>query len=279
MTVTTTLGVVGRGRAARSLVSVLGQRGVAPVWWWGRSDGAPLAGLPAVDLVLLAVSDGAIAAVASELGGRPGAGGEVWLHLSGSLPGAAARATPACPRSAGCLHPLQALDGSAVGAEHLAGVTAGIDGEPAAVEAAEALARSLGMVPRRLAPGSKALYHAAAVTAAGHATALFAQAERMLAGCGFAEEEARAALRPLLAGAVANLASRPPAAAITGPMARGDVATIAAHLAALDALDAGLAATYRALAGEALALSRAGLAPETAAALEDTLAAGGPGRG
>jgi predicted short-subunit dehydrogenase-like oxidoreductase (DUF2520 family) len=113
---------------------------------------------------------------------------------------------------------------------------------------------------------------------AGHTTALFAQAERMLGACGFAEEEARAALRPLLAGAVANLAARPPEAAITGPMARGDHATVAAHLAALDALEPALATTYRALAVEALALSRRGLAPEAALALAALLAAGAPDR-
>jgi predicted short-subunit dehydrogenase-like oxidoreductase (DUF2520 family) len=116
------------------------------------------------------------------------------------------------------------------------------------------------------------LYHAAAVIAAGHTVALFDQAMALLGRCGFTPEDARAALQPLSRGALDNLAVGPPADAITGPITRGDVATIAAHLAALaDAGDAQTEATYRLLARRALALSAAALPAEAASALRATL--------
>ena len=131
--------------------------------------------------------------------------------------------------------------------EHLRGVTAAIDGEPAGTEAATRIALALGMIPRALPPGTKPLYHAAAVTVCGHVTALFAQAQAMLAQCGFDEAASRAALQPLLKGTVANLAHGNPAEVATGPATRGDSATIRSHLEALEALDPHLAATYRRL--------------------------------
>ena len=259
------LGIVGRGRAARSLVPLLEQAGHPAAWWWGRSDGGHADALPPADVILLAVSDSAIAAVAAALSSRTSAASEVWLHLSGSLPGARCRVAPSLPRAAGCMHPLQALPGTPVPPSHLAGATAGLDGDPEALAVGRRIALALGMVPRPLPPGSKALYHAAAVTVAGHATALFAQAMAMLAACGFAADDARAALRPLMAGAVHNLRDGAPAEVVTGPLARGDAETVGRHLAALDALDPRLAETYRRLAETALALSSGQLEPEAVA--------------
>ncbi len=267
------IGVIGRGRAARSLVPLLELAGHAPGWWWSRGDPGRLGELPPADVILLAVSDGAIQAVASELAARPSATTETWLHLSGSLPGELCRVDGDRPAAAGCLHPLQALPGTPVPRSHLAGATAGLDGDPAAVDVARTLALALGMTPRTLAPGSKALYHAAAVTVAGHATALFAQGMQMLVACGFEPDEARAALQPLMAGAVANLADGAPQDVITGPLARGDHGTLARHLEALDALAPDLGATYRRLAATAVELSRDQLDQASVEAIRRALAA------
>ena len=92
----------------------------------------------------------------------------------------------------------------------------------------------LGMTPVLAPDRARALYHAAAVLAAGGQVALFAEATRLFGkALGVPEREARAALLPLALGALEKLRRDPPAAAITGPAARGDLATIEAHRAAL----------------------------------------------
>ncbi|MFT7579717.1 MAG: putative short-subunit dehydrogenase-like oxidoreductase (DUF2520 family) [Myxococcota bacterium] len=253
------LGMVGRGRAARTLAPLLQAAGHTLTWWWSRGDKTPVDGLAETSVVLFAVPDGAIGQAAAKFATRKGAPNEVWLHLSGSRPGRIVRVSGAVPWAAGCLHPLVTLTGSD-SAKHLAGATAAIDGDATAVRVATTLAHDLGLVPTPIASDQKALYHAGAVTVAGHATALLTQAMVMLEAAGFTPDGARQALVPLMRGAVANLEAMTPQAAVTGPIARGDVPTVRAHLKALSSLpDPALGETYRRLATTALTLSKQGL--------------------
>jgi predicted short-subunit dehydrogenase-like oxidoreductase (DUF2520 family) len=265
------IGIVGRGRAATTLHPRLAQAGMAPLWWWSRGEaGGPLE-LPQVEVVLLAVPDAAIADAARALARRPGAVEEIWLHLAGSRPAALARADGHTPRAAGLFHPLAALPGPTASPDLLRGATAGLAGDPDAVAAGHRLAAALEMHPLALDPSTQPLYHAAAVTVAGHLTALVSQAVTMLCATGMSAEQAQRALSALALGALKNLDGASPADAITGPIARGDVATVRAHLAQLDRLDGHLADTYRRLARTALELSRARLSPADSAALEALL--------
>ncbi|MCB9736319.1 MAG: DUF2520 domain-containing protein [Deltaproteobacteria bacterium] len=267
----TRVGLVGRGRAASALaVALEDTAGVTLAWHWSRGE-AGVDTLPACDVVLLAVPDGAIEDAARALAVRASARGEIWLHLSGSRDGRVARADATTPRAAGCLHPLVALAG-ADSRPLLRGAVAGVDGEPAAVVAADALGAAIGLRTTRLAPGGKALYHAAAVTVAGHAVALWDQGVTSMVRAGVPVDDARAALLALMRGAVAQLEGNEPADAITGPIARGDVDTVRAHLRALEtAEDRDAAVVYRALARRALAISRARLAPDVAEAIAAAL--------
>lgn len=265
------LGLVGRGRAGRTLAPALRASGLELSWWWGRNTDGPAEDLATVDTVLFAVSDSAIEAAADTLSAREGACTEIWLHLSGSRPGSAVRISDICPAAAGSMHPLQALPGFEVPNSHFEGVIAGIDGDPEALVAGRSIAAALGMHPVPLTPGTKPLYHAAAVSVAGHATALFSQAMRTMSHAGFDPEEARDALLPLMRGALTNLASGLPSEVITGPIARGDAPTVAAHLAHLEAKEPEAAASYRGLAREALRLSRATLTEADYGAIEKLL--------
>ncbi len=260
------LGVVGAGRAAGALIPRLLHAGHAISWQQPRRDDTPLEARPAVDVVLIAVRDGDIAGVLPALAARPSAKDEVWLHLSGSLPGSAARADAHRPRAAGCLHPIAALSGAS-GTAPLDAV-AGIDGDEAACTVAERLASDVGLYPRRVVSDAKVLYHAAAVSVAGHATALVAQAMRLMARAGMPEDDARLALASLMGTAATNLRAGPAAAVITGPIARGDVGTVRAHLEALAAHgDPAITAVYRLLAKEALDISAPALGAEERADL------------
>lgn len=266
------LGLLGTGQAARALGPRWQRSGHPLAFWRGRNDG-PLTETPPADVLILAVPDSALPEVAAQLATRESAASETWLHLSGALPAGILRLGPTVPAHVGGLHPLVAL---AEGADP-SGATAGLEGDAVSLPIARRLAEAVGLVPLVLTdPDARALYHAAAVTVAGHATALFSQALRLMAHAGLDADAARRALQPLLLSAAKNLATLPPARALTGPTARGDASTIARHLAALTPLDPSLGATYRLLSREALTLAEDRLSPEQRAAVLEALSGPSP---
>jgi predicted short-subunit dehydrogenase-like oxidoreductase (DUF2520 family) len=206
-----------------------------------------------IDVLLLAVPDGAVSSVARSLAetGRLREG-QVVLHLSGLLDAGALEPARRVGCAVGSMHPLQSLSTPLAVPESLKGATAAIEGDAPAVAAAERLARALGLRPIRLSPGAKPLYHAAAVFGSNYIVVLAAAAQRLFELAGLSRDEALRALRVLLQGTVANIARQDPQAALTGPVARGDIATIQCHLAALPAEEAQL---YCALATAALELT------------------------
>lgn len=251
MTDALVLGVIGRGQAAKALVPRWQAAGHTIAFWRSRADG-PLEETPHAPVILLAVTDSALRDVAMALTTRQSASSETWLHLSGVHPARVLRGSTTLPAHVGGMHPLVAL---AEGADPT-GATAGLEGDDTSLPIARALAEAVGLVPLILRDeDARALYHAAAVSVAGHATALFSQALAMMAAAGLDADQARGALQPLLLSAAKNLAALPPELALTGPTARGDASTIARHLTALDALPGDLAATYRLLSHQALQLA------------------------
>jgi predicted short-subunit dehydrogenase-like oxidoreductase (DUF2520 family) len=144
----------------------------------------------------------------------------------------------------GALHPLQSFPSTSVGLERLPGSWAAIAGDHDVGE----LAGDLGMIPFPLADSERVRYHAAAVVASNHLVAILGQVERLAASCGVPF----AAFWPLVRAAVDNAFMVGPASALTGPIERGDLSTVAGHLAALDP---GERDAYRALAREAARLT------------------------
>jgi predicted short-subunit dehydrogenase-like oxidoreductase (DUF2520 family) len=171
------------------------------------------------DLVLLCVPDGAIADAAAAVTPRDG---RMVGHCSGATPLA-----PLAPHVAFSLHPLMTVpDDDAV----LAGAPCAVAGStPAALAAAEGLAAAVGMRAIRVDDADRAAYHAAASVAANYLLAVEDLAERVAASAGLD----RAALAPLVRAAVDAWQDRGAAAALTGPVARGDDATVARQRAAL----------------------------------------------
>lgn len=229
--------IIGPGRAGTSLHHALGRAHwpVAPLL--GRGDDVRHAAAD-VDLVVIATPDGTVADVAAAI--EPSSATAV-AHLSGSL-GLAPLA--AHPRRA-VLHPLVALPDAARGAERLVGAWFGLatDGDPI-VE--QVVAELHGRVVR-VAEDDWPRYHAAAVIAANHLVALLGQVERVADTIG----APLAAYLDLARGALEDVAALGPAAALTGPVRRGDTATVALHL---DSLPAAERPAYRTLADEAARL-------------------------
>jgi len=224
-----TAAVLGGGAVAEALLAALPPAGVRVLASWNRRSGLEPPPLHDVDLVLVAVSDPAIAHVCKRLEVGPA---QLVAHLAGALglqPLASARRKGA---RTGSLHPLRPFTrGDGLG---FRGFAAGIAGsDESAVADLEELCRRLGMTPLRT-DGSRALYHAAAVLAAGAQVALFSEAVRAFReATGLPEPDARAALLPLSLRALEKLRRDPPQSVITGPAARGDLATVAAHRRAL----------------------------------------------
>ncbi|HEX2204874.1 MAG TPA: DUF2520 domain-containing protein [Longimicrobium sp.] len=219
--------------------------------------------------LLIAVPDGAITDVVAALA-KAGLDPAVpVLHASGSR--SLDLLAPLAERghAVGGLHALAAIADPVEGADRLHGATFGVEGGGAARDLALRLVAACGGRPLAIRPGGKALYHAAAVFASNYAVALLSVAERLMAQAGVEEEDAGPALAALAAGAVENVAARGPAAALTGPVARGDVETVALHLARLSGADRSL---YSLLGREALALAEArGLDAGAAERLESLL--------
>ncbi len=267
------LWIVGPGRTGLALGLLLHRAGaVAPLVYTGRGDAAPAHPLFAADPpaatylpwrdappagvggVLLAVPDAAIPDVAARLAGLPLPPGIPVLHLSGSVEIEALAPLARAGHPVGGVHPLCAVADPVEGADRLRGATFGVEGEGAARGLAERIVRAAGGTALELAPGSRTAYHAAAVFASNYVVALLAVAERLMESAGIPAERARPALAGLATGAVENVRDRGPAAALTGPVARGDAETVARHLARLSGDERRL---YSLLAAEALRLARA----------------------
>ncbi len=248
-------------RSAEGLAKLLG----APV----ASD--HLSEVPDVPLVVLAVPDDQIADLADTLTAAPRPWqGAVVLHTSGAQP--ASLLEPLRQEGARTLsfHPLQTVTRDA-DAQTLAGVTAGVEGEPRGVAAGIELAVGLGMRYLVVSADAKPRYHLAAAMASNLLVTLMGMVQEVLASIDIDRREAMAILGPLLQGTLDNLTATSPEEALTGPVARGDLQTLRAHGLALRKELPHLVPAYAALSVETVRLAvRAGTLPPGKA--EDVLA-------
>jgi predicted short-subunit dehydrogenase-like oxidoreductase (DUF2520 family) len=277
------VGIIGPGRAGVGLGLALAQAGYT-VQLHGRAkkrlpppltlavgDVPTPSWIAGVGVILLAVRDEAIRLLADEVAAtRAVTESHIVLHLSG-VQGQEALGPLVTSRAAlGSLHPLQTIADPERAPERLKGSWAAVEGMPRAVQAAERLARDVGMRPFPIAAKAKAVYHAGAVFASNYLVVVEAVAQRLLRHAGLSNADAWAALRPLVDGTLENLSRAEPREALTGPVARADTATIVRHLETLAIDDAKL---YRALGRAALELAqKQGMDEATAAKVADALA-------
>lgn len=232
--------------------------------------------LSAVDVVLLAVQDSEVGAASRAIGPKL-ATRQVLVHTSGLLSAAELRG-PDIGAALGSFHPLQTFVDPAAGPARFRGCVVACEGDDAAVTLGEQLAMAVGARPLRVASEGKAAYHAAAVVASNYLVVLTELAVRLCEVAGIAPDEAISMLAPLQRGALENLVEVGLPAALTGPLARGDVDTVRRHLAVIDAQLPQLKTIYRELGRRALAMAREqGQAPERLAELERLLASDRPG--
>lgn len=284
------VGVIGAGRVGSVLGAALRRAGhpvvaVAAVSEVSRLraeallPGVPIRDVPGViadaDLVIVAVPDDVlpelIAGLAETGNVHPG---QFWLHPAGRYgtevlePVTRAGALPLA------VHPIMTFTGTSVDLARLADCPFGVTAPEPLRPVAEALVVEMGGDPVWVPQEQRVLYHAALAFGSNYLITLVAQAVELLALAGI--EHPQRLIGPLLSASLDN-ALRLGDQALTGPVARGDAASVAAHLEAISSVSADAAAGYRALARvTATRAVAAGVLPASSAeTLLEVLADGG----
>lgn len=282
------VGVVGAGRVGAVLAAALRAAGHEVVAAAGESDASRrriadlLPGVPTLkptavargcDLLLLTVPDDMLANVATTLSDagtlRPG---QFVVHTSGRhglqvlAPAAAVGARVAA------MHPAMTFTGTAIDLDRLAGCVFGLTAEAGERELVAGLVDDLGGRPMWVPEEMRTLYHAGLAHGANHLVTLVTQAMELLTAAG--ADDPAGTLRPLLTAALDNALEHGDAA-LTGPIVRGDLNTVRAHLDEVVRTAPHTLPSYVALARSTLAraLTDGRVLPIRAAAIERALAA------
>ena len=237
------VGIVGPGRVGTALARALRDAGIEVDGPVGRGE------RPArCDAIVLCVPDAEIAAAAEVVtAAAPFVG-----HTSGATP-LSALAHSGVPGFG--LHPLQSFAHPGVRFEGAGAAVAGTT--PEALAFATSLAERLGMRPFEIDDDGRAAYHAAASVASNFLVTLQAAAEAIAAGAGLDRDDARELFMPLVRQTVENVAEMGPERALTGPVARGDEATVAVQRAAVEETAPELLALFDELVERTRALAAA----------------------
>ncbi len=283
------IGVAGTGRMGQALGRLLMEAGCRVAAVAGRDPGrtqaaarfvgahaATLEELPQLaSRLLIAVSDDALATVAARLA-RAGARHGVALHTSGAHGPEVLAPLAASGFSCGALHPLQTVATPEQGVLALRGAAFAVTAEgAAALWAAEIVRLAQGWM-LTIPAERRSLYHAAAVLASNCFAALLDAAIALMSTAGVQPCDALRALAPLARASCENVLALGPAAALTGPIRRGDVETVRRHWERLADASADLRELYRVCSLRLIGLARrSGLEPAAAQRLQDLFRGGG----
>jgi predicted short-subunit dehydrogenase-like oxidoreductase (DUF2520 family) len=283
------IAVIGTGNIARSLGRLLHKTGADIVQAVGRSidtarEAAEFIGEgvaagtfrelnPRADHLIVAVADHALSQVVIEIVGAGFASGVV-LHTSGGSGLNALQPLREQGTAVGVLHPLQSVPSPAQGLNSLPGSFFALAGDPAAVSWAASLVALLRGRPIRINADHWALYHAAAVMASNYQVTLLDSALELFAQAGVPSDIALEALAPIVRATAENVLLSGPAAALTGPIQRGDAETVRAHLRTLISASPETRQAYVALGLRTVPIAvRSGLPSAEAACVQAALEA------
>jgi predicted short-subunit dehydrogenase-like oxidoreductase (DUF2520 family) len=185
----------------------------------------------AADLVFITTADDFISKVSSELKWRPD---QTALHCSGGSTLQALESARQQGARVGSIHPCQTFAGIEQAIENLPGSTFGIEAEEPVKTTLTEMARALKGDIVYLSSEDKVLYHAAAAIACNYFATIVKLATDLWQNFGKTSADGIKAYMPLLRGTLTNIATVGFPQCLTGPIARGDVATIRRHLAALE---------------------------------------------
>jgi len=281
--------ILGAGRLGRTLGRLLALRGYLPTGLSCRTlrsarqarafigGGDPTTSnsqaAARAPLVLIATPDREIVPVALQLSrARLGWTGRIVAHTSGALSSAALDPLKSRGALVASLHPLASVaDPRPDIALH--GTPFAIEGAPRAVRVLRRLVLDMGGVPVAIPRQAKALYHLIACILSNDLVAFLACGFEAARGLGLGPRQAARLYLPLIRGTVENVARLGPVKALTGPVSRGDVATLRLHTEALRTLPADVRRLHRILVLRStnLALQARTITPELATRIARTL--------
>ncbi len=211
------------------------------------------ADLRPADITMLAVSDDQIEVVCAMLPLAPGA---VLFHCSGARSSAALAQAHACGALTASIHPVRSFADPATVAGSFAGTWCGVEGDDAALAVLAPALSAIGARTVAIDPAAKTVYHAASVFASNYLVTVLDAALRAYQAAGIPEAVARELAAPLARETLENVLRLGPAASLSGPIARGDMATVARQQQALDGWDGATGQLYQALAAATVPLAK-----------------------
>ncbi|MDI6795487.1 MAG: DUF2520 domain-containing protein [Desulfatibacillaceae bacterium] len=200
------------------------------------------------DIVFLTTSDSAIEEVCKAIALAGGfKEGAVVLHCSGAASSQLLDSARSAGAYAGSMHPLQSFAGARPGVNLFEGILVSVEGDAPALDIARTIVADLGANHARVKADAKALYHAAAVVASNYLVTLLDMAFGLNKAAGISAQESVLGLFPLIQGTLGNIKTQGIPNALTGPIARGDVATVRRHIADMQEKAPDLLALYKSL--------------------------------
>jgi predicted short-subunit dehydrogenase-like oxidoreductase (DUF2520 family) len=179
-------------------------------------------------LIWLCVTDDAIAETARRLASRPAWRAKTVVHSSGALSSDELTALKIKGAAVGSMHPMMTFVRNA--GTGMKGVAFALEGDAKALRLGGRIAKDLGGIPFRIAKESKVLYHAMGSFSSPMVVIVLALGEQIAAAAGIPRQKIPAAIRPILRKTIENYLRSGSAAAFSGPINRGDIATVRKHL-------------------------------------------------
>ena len=208
------------------------------------------------DAIMLAVGDDQIAPVCAALAGQCALAGVLVFHCSGAQSSSTLGAAAQQGAFTASLHPIRSFADPERVARDFGGTWCGLEGNARALALLEPALAAIGARPVALDAAAKTVYHAASVFASNYLVTVLDAALRAYQAAGISESVARELAAPLAAETLANVMRLGPRTALSGPIARGDIDTVARQQRALDDWDAPTGQLYRALADATFDLAR-----------------------
>ena len=242
------IGLIGAGKVGFTLGKFFAQGGVPVTGYWSRhresaQEAALFTGTKQYDsletlvqdsdALFLTVPDGVISSVFQHLSELDISGKQI-CHCSGAM--TAGEAFPGIGQTGACgysIHPLFPVSSKYEAYRELTGAFFCLEGDGPHLPAWQELLGSLGVTVQVIPGESKVRYHTACAIASNLVCALVQESIELLETCGFSDDRALHALAPLMRSNLEHLIQDGPVAALTGPVERGDAATVAKHLACL----------------------------------------------
>jgi len=207
------------------------------------------------DVTMLAVSDDQIGPACAALAALGQLDGAVVFHCSGALASAALLAAKSAGAAVASVHPIRSFADPVQVAASFEGTFCGVEGDAPALAVLTPLLLAIGARPVPIDPAAKTVYHAAAVFASNYLVTVLDAALRAYQAAGIPEAVARELAQPLATEAMANVFRLGAAPALSGPIARGDMATVARQQQAVQQWDAATGALYADLVAPTVALA------------------------